>query len=72
MSPSPAIIDLLLSEVILMDLAWVPISYVFVNSKSLGPTYSEPLFKKLVGPSHHIVIVTYCNMQIRQIIIKVC
>ena len=38
-APPPAILDLLLSEVILRDLAWDPISYVFVYSKSLRPTY---------------------------------
>ena len=52
MSPSPAIIDLLLSEVILGDLAWVPISNVFVYiANHLGLHISEPLYKQLVGPS---------------------
>ena len=41
--PSPAILDLLLSEVILRELAWVRISYVFVYSKSLRPTYFRAL-----------------------------
>jgi hypothetical protein len=50
MSPSPTIIDLLLSEVILSDLAWVPISYVFVYSKSLRPTYFRDLIYKNSGP----------------------
>jgi len=26
-----------------MDLAWIPISYVFLYSKSLGPTYFRAL-----------------------------
>jgi hypothetical protein len=43
MSLSPAILDLLLSEVILRDLVWVRISYVFVYSKSLRPTYFRAL-----------------------------
>ena len=38
-----AILDLLLSEVMLRDLAWDPISYVFVYSKSLRPTYFRAL-----------------------------
>jgi hypothetical protein len=40
---TPAILDLLLSEVILRDLALDPISYVFVYSKSLRPTYFRAL-----------------------------
>jgi hypothetical protein len=51
MSPSPAIIDLLLSDVILRDLAWVSISYAFVHSKSLRPTYFRALIYKINGPS---------------------
>ena len=53
MSPSPAILDLLLSEVILGDLAWVPISNVFVYiANHLGLHISEPLYKKISGPLH--------------------
>ena len=50
--PPPAILDHLLSEVILRDLAWVPISYVFVYSKSLRPTYFRALIQKNSGPFH--------------------
>jgi hypothetical protein len=39
----PANLDLLLSAVIIRVLAWVPISYVFSNSKSLRPTYFRAL-----------------------------
>ena len=56
MSPSPAIIDLLLSEVILSDLAWVPISYVFVYSKSLRPTYFRALIYKISGAPPHATL----------------
>ena len=42
-APPPAILDLLLSEVILRDLARDPISYVFDNSKSSRPTYFRAL-----------------------------
>ena len=52
MSPPPAILDLLLSVVILMDLAWVPISYVFVYSKSLRSTYFRALIYNISGPLH--------------------
>ena len=44
-APPPAILDLLLSEVILRNLAWDPISYVFVYSKSLRPTYFRALIQ---------------------------
>jgi hypothetical protein len=48
-APPPAILDLLLSEVILRDLVWDPISYVFVDSKSIRPTYFRALIYKISG-----------------------